>query len=80
MKPYCNDLEEFSSLSSEIGNVPASFELDCSLYDYSGFGIKYLPSVSVNNFSSNIISMMSDFGLMNLIGLMLVLIFIRSDK
>lgn len=80
MKPYCNDKEEFSSLSREIGDVPASFELDCNLYNYSGFGTKYLPSISVNNFSSNIISAMSDFGLINLIGVMLVLIFIRSGK
>ena len=80
MKPYCNELGEFSSLSMEIGEVPASYKLDCTLYDYSGFGTKYLPSESVNKFGSNIISMISDFGLVNLIGVMLVVIFIRSGK
>ena len=42
MKPYCNELEEFSSLSMEIGEVPASYELDCTLYDYSGFGLSLI--------------------------------------
>ena len=82
MKSYCYDLEEFPDLSKEIGDIPASFQLDCTLYDYSGpgFSTKYLPSDSVDKFGSNIISVMSDFGLINLIGLMLIFMFIRSGK
>jgi hypothetical protein len=80
MKPYCNDLEDFDSLSIEIGEVPASYKLNCTLYDYSEFGTKYLPSESVNVFGFNIISVISDFGLINLIGVMMVVIFIRSGK
>ena len=80
MKLYCNDLEDFPSLSKEIGEVPASYKLNCTLYDYSGLGTKYLPSESVNKFGANVISTMSDFGLINLVGLMMVVIFIRSGR
>lgn len=80
MKFYCNELEEFFLLLMEIGEVFVLYKLDCILYDYFGFGIKYLLSELVNKFGFNIISMIFDFGLVNLIGVMLVVIFIRSGK
>lgn len=80
MKPYCKELDNFSSLSMEIGNVPASLKLNCTLYDYSGFGTKYLPSESVDKFFSSIINVIHDFGLINLIGLMFVFVLLRTGK
>lgn len=80
MKPYCNDVDDFPSLSEEIGDFPASFELNCILYDYSGFETKYLPSASVNEFGSNVIGVISGFGLFELIGIMLALIFLVGAK
>lgn len=80
MKFYCNDLEDFFLLLKEIGEVFVLYKLNCILYDYFGFGIKYLLSELVNKFGVNVISIMFDFGLINLVGLMMVVIFIRSGK
>ena len=81
MKPYCKELDKFSALSKKIGAVPASFKLNCRLYDYSSeFGTKYLPSPSIDKFFFNIANVIYDFGLINLIGIMLVVVILRTGK
>lgn len=47
-KPLCSDMENFTTLSSQIGQLPASRELNCLLSHNSNFSIE--PVGTVNDF------------------------------